>query len=104
MAINVRTEGDQSILESTIISLTGDAAQELKEKATELINSGVKNISLDLEKTNYIDSSGVGKLLFLCKKMKKAGGEFSIIKISSDLYEFLESLAITKVIKVSRPE
>ncbi|MBI9109486.1 MAG: STAS domain-containing protein [Spirochaetales bacterium] len=104
MGIRVKKKGEYTVLTVDSRSLAGDEALELKKKALEIIDSGNIKISLDLITPEYIDSSGVGKLLFLNKKLEKLEGEFSIIGINKTLFSFLDSLAITKVIKVVPPE
>jgi anti-sigma B factor antagonist len=104
MGIIVKKEETYTIISVEDSSLSGELSAEFKRKAVGVLDSGEVNISLDLGKTDFIDSSGVGKLLFLNKKIEKIEGKFSIIKISRTLYEFLDSLAITRVIKISDPE
>lgn len=103
MSIVDTKNGDEVLITVNSLSLAGDEAVDLKAKAVSLMETGVKKISLDLHKPEYIDSSGIGKLLFLNKKIEKLSGEFQITKINSTLYEFLESLAITKVMKIAEP-
>ena len=103
MDITINKEGNKTTIVFTGLSLAGDSAKDFKEKAVKIIEDGEKNIALELDNTNFIDSSGVGKLLFLNKKLESLGGHFSITKINRDLYSFLESLAITKVIDVTTP-
>jgi anti-sigma B factor antagonist len=103
MSIIDSRNGDEVLITVNSQSLAGDEAAELKAKTVSLIESGVIRINLDLTKPEYIDSSGIGKLLFMNKKIEKMNGEFSIIKINSTLYDFLESLAITKVMKIAEP-
>lgn len=103
MSIIESRNGDETILSVKSLSLAGEDAVELKAKAVNLIESGVTKISLNLKQPEYIDSSGIGKLLFMNKKMDELNGEFQIIEINSTLYEFLASLAITEVMKISQP-
>ncbi len=104
MGISVNQTEEFTIITVHTITLAGDDASDLKDKAVELLESGITKLSLDLSKTEYINSSGIGKLLFLNKKLEKAGGKFEIIKIHKKLYSFLESLAITEVMTVAKPE
>jgi len=92
--------GEGYLLKVKASSLLKDEAAELKEVAQELIQQGVKDLSVDLSNTQYIDSSGIGKILFLNKKLSAVGGVFSIHAISGKLYEFFDSLAITKVMEI----
>jgi len=103
MSIVESRNGDEVLITVNSLSLAGDEAVELKVKTVSLIESGMIKISLDLQKPEYIDSSGIGKLLFMNKKLEKLDGEFQISKINSTLYDFLDSLAITKVMKIAQP-
>lgn len=103
MSIRDNVTGETAELIVDSLSLAGDEATALKSKTVELIDSGVRKIYLDLKKPEYIDSSGIGKLLFMNKKIEKLGGEFRISAINRTLYEFLESLAITKVMDIAKP-
>lgn len=40
---------------------------------------------IDLQKVNYIDSSGLGILVFLKKEVNKVGGQFKIINVSESI-------------------
>lgn len=104
MSIRKNVKGDAVELSVESLSLAGDEASDLKTITVELLDSGVKKIFLDLNKPEYIDSSGIGKLLFMNKKLEKLGGEFKIIAINKTLYDFLESLAITKVMEIAKPD
>lgn len=103
MSILKETKEDFTYLIVDSETLTGDKATELKTTVLELIDSGITKISLDLKNPEYIDSSGIGKLLFINKKMEKINGIFSIHNINQTLYDFLESLAITRVINITPP-
>jgi len=103
MSIRENRTGDTVELIVESLSLAGDEATSLKEKAVELIESGNIKLNLNLERPEYIDSSGIGKLLFMNKKIEKMGGEFKITAINKTLYDFLESLAITKVMNIAMP-
>ncbi|MBI9102444.1 MAG: STAS domain-containing protein [Spirochaetales bacterium] len=104
MTMNIKKEFNRTVITIDALSLTGDAAKEFKEKASDIIDSGELKLCLEFHNTNFLDSSGIGKLLFLNKKLNKLNGEFEIIKINKDLYSFLDSLAITKVIKIAKPQ
>ena len=85
-------------------ALVKDEAMLLKNTASEVIESGIYNIKLDLRRPKFIDSSGIGKLLFLNKKLENKHGTFEINEINTNLYNFLDSLAITKVMTIADPK
>lgn len=102
MGLEIEKSGDTVLVKVNENSLSGDVANEFKSEVIKLIDSGVKTIHLDLSGTNFIDSSGIGKLLFINKKLGSTGGVIEITKISPTLYDFLDSLTITQVIKVKK--
>ena len=103
MAISVKESQGRVLIEVDDLSLAKEKATELKTLALEAIKNGVRFLDIDLSRTEYIDSSGIGKLLFLNKKLKGTGGHLIIPRISPKLYEFLDSLAITRVIEITAP-
>jgi len=103
MSVQISKSGNETLIFVESNSLTGDDAKEFKNEALKVIDAGDIHISLDLSATDYIDSSGVGKILFLNKTLQKLNGTMKISKISEKLYLFLESLAITKVMDVKNP-
>lgn len=102
MGLEISKSGNTVLVKVSESSLSGDIAVKLKSMVVESIEEGALNIDLDLSETNYIDSSGIGKLLFINKKLAAIGGSLRIPKISTTLYDFLDSLTITKVIKVTK--
>ena len=48
--------------------------QELKQKVLEELENGERKFIVDFEKTGYIDSSGLGVLVSLSKKVREQGG------------------------------
>lgn len=102
MGIEVKKSDHGTIIKVIDRSLSDETADSLKAEALKIIEDGGKKILLDLSDTSYIDSSGIGKLLFINKKLLSIGGNLEIDKINKTLYSFLESLTITKVIKVNK--
>lgn len=102
MGLDVSKSDNTVLVKVSESSLSGDTAVKLKSLVVESIEQGALYIDMDLSETNYIDSSGIGKLLFINKKLTALGGSLKITKISTTLYDFLDSLTITKVIKITK--
>jgi len=47
---------------------------ELKQKVLDTLEGGGKKFVIDFTKTGYIDSSGLGVLVSLSKKIREQGG------------------------------
>lgn len=78
----------------TVISVTGQLIvgnrQELKDDAIKLLESGSRKFLLDFEDTAYIDSSGLGVLVSLSKKIREKGGEMRLAGLNEDLRTLFE--------------
>ena len=77
-------------------------AASLSDRVSTLLEQGVKNFDFDLSKSDFIDSAGVGKLLFLNKKITLQRGSLTISSIHPALYRLLDSLGITEVMKMKK--
>ncbi len=83
-----------------ILFLSGELdlynATSLEKLFTNLIKKEVKNIILDFENINYIDSSGIGVLL----KLKSLSSESSVLfSLSNVTGEVLNVLKLTNLIQ-----
>lgn len=64
--------------------------QELKQKVLEELENGELKFVVDFEKTGYIDSSGLGVLVSLSKKVRERGGELRLANLNEDLKTLFE--------------
>ncbi|HWP36111.1 MAG TPA: STAS domain-containing protein [Gemmatimonadales bacterium] len=63
---------------------------ELKQKVTEALDAGERKVLVDFTNTGYIDSSGLGALVSLSKKLRDAGGELRLAGLNEDLRTLFE--------------
>jgi anti-sigma B factor antagonist len=63
---------------------------ELKQKVIEALDGGERKVLVDFTNTGYIDSSGLGALVSLSKKMRDAGGELRLAGLNEDLRTLFE--------------
>src|SRR5438876_9062259 len=52
--------------------------QELKQKVLDALDGGGRKFVIDFTKTGYIDSSGLGVLVSLSKKIREQGGDLRL--------------------------
>src|SRR3979409_458952 len=64
--------------------------QELKQKVLDELEKGEKKFPLDVSQTGYIDSSGLGVLVSLSKKIREQGGELRLANPNDDLQTLFE--------------
>ncbi len=63
---------------------------ELKQKVLEAVESGERKVLVDFTNTGYIDSSGLGVLVSLAKKLREEGGEMRLAALNPDLRTLFE--------------
>ncbi len=63
---------------------------ELKQKVVDAIEVGERKVLIDFTNTGYIDSSGLGALVSLSKKLRDAGGELRLAGLNEDLRTLFE--------------
>jgi anti-sigma B factor antagonist len=85
-AHTVRVAGDIDIYTSP----------KLKNFLKNLLGEGPKNVVLNLENVKYIDSTGLGTIVFLSKELYKKERGFSIVSQSLQLKKIFEVAGLTK--------
>jgi len=64
--------------------------QELKQKVLDALEAGSRKFLIDFTKTGYIDSSGLGVLVSLSKKIRDEGGDLRLAGLNEDLKTLFE--------------
>lgn len=93
MGFKVSENGDVTLIRIGSQLIVGNR-QQLKEKVLEQLERGDRKFIVDFYKTDYIDSSGLGVLVTLSKKIREEGGELSLASLSGDLRTLFE---LTKI-------
>ncbi|GEM_PF-391617 len=87
-----------------LVSLEGDidflVYPELKKQLLKLIESGKINMIINLEKVNYIDSSGLGAITSAHLKVTSMGGNIKIVSPSTDINKIFDITGLSKVVKI----
>ena len=64
--------------------------QELKGLIQAALEAGDRKFLIDCAATAYIDSSGLGALVTISKKVRESGGELRLAGLNSDLQSLFE--------------
>ena len=64
--------------------------QQLKQKILDELGDGGLKFVIDFSETGYIDSSGLGLLVTLSKKISEAGGSLRLAALNQDLMSLFE--------------
>ena len=76
--------------------------QDLKQKVLESLEGGAKKFVVDFTKTGYIDSSGLGVLVSLSKKIREQGGELRLAGLNEDLQTLFELTKLDTLFAITR--
>jgi len=100
LKIDARTEGE----ETAVLSLTGEVdvanAGQVRNSALKLMSTGIKHLVVDLNATEYMDSTGLGTLVGLLKRMKESGGEVVIAVAQPRVKRLFEITGLTQVFRI----
>jgi anti-sigma B factor antagonist len=64
--------------------------QELKSAVQQALDEGERRFLIDFSRTGYIDSSGLGALVSISKKVREQGGELRLSGLNEDLRSLFE--------------
>ena len=89
MTFSVRKQNDVTVIEVKGQLIVGNR-QELKQRMLDELESGARKFLIDFDGTAYIDSSGLGVLVSLSKKIREQGGELRLANLNEDLRTLFE--------------
>jgi anti-sigma B factor antagonist len=69
--------------------IVGEPVTELRAKIAALSESGSNNVVLNMEKVDYIDSTGLGGMVIGYTTLKKAGGALKLVSLNRRTVELL---------------
>jgi anti-sigma B factor antagonist len=63
---------------------------ELKDLVQAALDRGERRLLIDFSRTGYIDSSGLGALVSVSKRIRESGGELRLSGLNEDLRSLFE--------------
>lgn len=75
-------------------SLTAAKAKEIKKKLTKVTEQKIKNVVLDFDKVETIDTVGLGIILAAHNTMKNIEGRLELINVSEEFSTFLKTMRL----------
>lgn len=97
LKINSRNNGGVDILDLEGKIALGETNRELHRVIREMLESGHRNILLNLEKVTMIDSSGLGEMVSAFATAERLGGTLKLCGLSD---RFIELMTMTKLYTV----
>lgn len=82
----------------------GEGTSTLRTKVRELVAGGSKQIVLNMENVDYIDSSGLGELIGAHTTVTTAGGEMRLLHLAKRVHDLLKITKLYTVFEVFEDE
>jgi anti-sigma B factor antagonist len=100
MSFQVSKNGDVTLVEVEGQLIVGNR-QELKQQVLEQLEGGDLKFIIDFANTGYIDSSGLGVLVSLSKKIREQGGELRLSSLNEDLRTLFELTKLDTLFQIA---
>jgi anti-sigma B factor antagonist len=100
MGFRVLQNGDVTLVEVEGQLIVGNR-QELKQQVLDRLEGGDRKFVIDFANTGYIDSSGLGVLVSLSKKIREQGGELRLSSLNEDLRTLFELTKLDTLFRIA---
>jgi anti-sigma B factor antagonist len=100
MSLQVIKHGDVVVIEVDGQLIVGNR-QELKQKVLDEAESGARKVLIDFAKAGYIDSSGLGVLVSLAKRLRELGGDLRLANLNDDLQTLFELTKLDSLFQIA---
>jgi anti-sigma B factor antagonist len=97
--LQVRRQEDHAVLE-----VAGEidvyTAPKLREKLIELVNEGSYHLVVDLERVDFLDSTGLGVLVGGLKRVRNHEGSLKLVCTQDKILKIFRITGLTKVFPI----
>lgn len=77
-------------------------AEATSNRIVELLDGEVTTLVADFSRLRYINSTGLGALLFVNKKVKGVGGIFKVANVNENVLEIIEIIGADQLLEIHR--
>ncbi len=104
MRASLRQVGNISIIDLSGRITIGEGDVIMREKVSEVVDEGQKNIILNLNKVTYMDSAGIGELVACLKRVKEKGGMIKLLNASGKVHDLLQLTKLEDIFESYKDE
>jgi len=84
----------------TVLTVRGEidvyTAPRLRQAIVDLVDAGSVNIVIDMDKVDFLDSTGLGVLVEGLKRVRTRGGDLSIVVTQDKIVKIFEITGLNK--------
>ena len=100
MSLQVTKHGDVVVIQVDGQLIVGNR-QELKQRVLDEAEAGARKVLIDFAKAGYIDSSGLGVLVSLAKRLRELGGDLRLANLNDDLQTLFELTKLDSLFQIA---
>jgi anti-sigma B factor antagonist len=99
--IDTKTEGKTLHLRVKVARLDASAARSFKQETERVWSEEVEQVCIDMEAVGFIDSSGIGALLSVYKKLPPGMPSVTLRKVQPAVESVIELLRLHRIFELS---
>jgi len=96
----IRHIGDKTIVDIEVVNIDFRNSEAIKSQVASLLNQGNKQILLNLGKVTFMDSSGLGVILFCQRACDEAKGKFGVFGVQNYVNNLITLTNLHKAIAI----
>lgn len=100
MTLDANLHGDVLVIALHGQLIVGNR-QALKQRVLDDIEAGTRKVVVDFTNTGYIDSSGLGVLVSLAKRLRELGGDLRLANLNADLRTLFELTKLDSLFQIA---
>lgn len=89
---------------ATVVDLTGEldayTSLELRETVVRLIEEGARDVVVNLERVDFIDSVGLGTLVGCLKRTAEHGGSITLVCANPQIQKVFDITGLSKIFAI----
>ncbi|HTR69210.1 MAG TPA: STAS domain-containing protein [Mycobacteriales bacterium] len=99
LSLSTRSEGDR-----TVVAVGGEidvyTAPKLREHLIDLVSGGAHHIIVDMERVDFLDSTGLGVLVGALKRVRSEDGSLDLVCTQDRILKIFRITGLTKVFPI----
>jgi anti-anti-sigma factor len=99
--IVVTREDNKAVVQPAGEGIVAASIHELRSKMRGVVESGVRELVVDLTGVQMVDSSGIGLLISAHNSLRKVGGSLAVIHASAEILELFQTMRMHQHFSVS---
>jgi anti-sigma B factor antagonist len=104
MKVTVRTIGNVSVVDLVGRITIGQGDVIMRDEVQSLLDSGQRQLLLNLEKVSYMDSAGIGELVACYKRAREKDGTVKLLNPSGKVYDLLQLTKLEEIFDTYKDE